>query len=248
MRILYWAILAALLSACKSSQPRLATRPDQKATSPATERFAFRYLTAKSTMVIRQGDKEMNTNADLRIVQDSAIWLSLRASVGVEGLRALLTRDSIFVYNRLEDSRIAWSMDSLARRTGVPLDYAMIQDLLIGNLPLLLAQDTQTKEEGELFVLERLLQATGGPVLIAADVDRYWRKAIELRAESQADARGVEVSYDQFRTLNRQLFPFLVSGILSLPQDGGLLNIEWTLTHQEVNLPPVTPKMPYSRK
>jgi len=45
-------------------------------------------------------DKKYNVNANLRMYRDSAIWISVNAVFGIEGLRALITKDSVKILDK----------------------------------------------------------------------------------------------------------------------------------------------------
>ncbi len=43
--------------------------------------------------------KKYDVNANLRMYKDSAIWISITAIFGIEGLRAYITKDSVKILN-----------------------------------------------------------------------------------------------------------------------------------------------------
>ena len=77
--------------------------------------------------------KKYNVNAHVRMYKDSAIWVSITGPLGIEGLRAYITTDSVKVMDKQNKSYIARSVSYLQEVTELPLDLASLQDLLIGN-------------------------------------------------------------------------------------------------------------------
>jgi Domain of unknown function (DUF4292) len=77
--------------------------------------------------------KKYNVNAHIRMYKDSAIWVSITGPLGIEGLRAYITSDSVKVMDKQNKSYIARSVSYLQEVTALPLDLASLQDLLIGN-------------------------------------------------------------------------------------------------------------------
>lgn len=72
--------------------------------------------------------------AVVRIMKDSAIWVSLSASIlNVEVYRLLITKDSVILMNTRDKEVQYRSLDYLQEVTQIPFDYKTIQDLLIGN-------------------------------------------------------------------------------------------------------------------
>lgn len=77
--------------------------------------------------------KKYNVNAHLRMYKDSVIWVSITAILGIEGLRAYITPDSIKLLDKQNKLYIARSVSYLQDVTALPLDMKSLQDLLIGN-------------------------------------------------------------------------------------------------------------------
>jgi hypothetical protein len=77
--------------------------------------------------------KKYDVNANLRMYKDSAVWISITAIFGIEGLRALITKDSVKILNKQDKVYTARSVAYLQEATQLPLDLHSLQDVLIGN-------------------------------------------------------------------------------------------------------------------
>ena len=77
--------------------------------------------------------KKYNVNAHLRMYKDSAIWISITAILGIEGLRAYITKDSVKLLDKQNKIYTARSVSYLQEVTALPLTLRSLQDLLIGN-------------------------------------------------------------------------------------------------------------------
>jgi Domain of unknown function (DUF4292) len=99
-----------------------------------TQQINFITFSAKMDVDYVGGDgKKENVNATLRMYKDSLIWISLTGLLGIEGLRAYITQDSIKVLNKLDKIYTARSVAYVQEVTGLPLDLPSMQDLIIGN-------------------------------------------------------------------------------------------------------------------
>lgn len=78
--------------------------------------------------------KQPDVTAIVRIIKDSAIWVSLTASfLNIEIYRVLITKDSVILMNK-QDREVQYrSLDYLQEVTQIPFDYKTLQDLLVGN-------------------------------------------------------------------------------------------------------------------
>lgn len=78
--------------------------------------------------------KNTNATAFIKIKKDSLIWVSLTGALGIEGFRAMLTPDSVVVMDKLEKSVARRSITSIQDIINLPVNFAAVQDLLIGNI------------------------------------------------------------------------------------------------------------------
>ena len=78
--------------------------------------------------------KQPDVIAIVRIIKDSAIWISLSLPIlNLEVYRALITKDSVILLNKQKKEVQYRSLDYLQEVTEIPFDYYTMQDLLIGN-------------------------------------------------------------------------------------------------------------------
>jgi len=78
--------------------------------------------------------KKPELTANVRIIKDSTIWISLTATfLNIEVYRVLITRDSVILLNKQDKEVQFRSLDYLQDVTEIPFDYTTLQDLLVGN-------------------------------------------------------------------------------------------------------------------
>jgi hypothetical protein len=77
--------------------------------------------------------KDNEFNAVVRIKKDSMIWVSINALLGFEAFRLLITPDSVKILDRLHKIARLRSVSYLQEQVHLPIDFAILQDLLIGN-------------------------------------------------------------------------------------------------------------------
>jgi Domain of unknown function (DUF4292) len=97
-------------------------------------RIDFITFSAKVDVDYEDGDgKKYNVTAHLRMYKDSVIWISITAILGIEGLRAYITNDSVKLLDKQNKIYTARSMAYLQEVSDLPLDLSSLQDLLLGN-------------------------------------------------------------------------------------------------------------------
>lgn len=88
--------------------------------------------------------KNPDITANVRMIKDSAIWISLSATIlGVEIYRALITPDSLFIIDKQKKEYMKRSLAYLQEVAQIPLDFANMQDILLGN-PIFMGDSIQS--------------------------------------------------------------------------------------------------------
>lgn len=95
----------------------------------------FRTFSAKIKVQYQDSrGKNQDVTANVRIVKDSAIWISITASLlSIEAYRVLVTQDSVIILKKLDKEVQYRSLDYLQEVTEIPFDFKTLQDLLVGN-------------------------------------------------------------------------------------------------------------------
>lgn len=161
----------------------------------------FLFLNAKGKAQITMNGNKQGANLALRMRRDSIIWVSASLA-GIEGVRAVLTHDSVQVLNRLEKTYFSGGYDYLSKLLNVPVSFDQMQALLLGDYMPAPAGTTPTvanEEAGRQRVtyplaevlVERLLQAGTGRVQ-------------QLKVSDAATKRNLIVDYTDFRPLDEQ--------------------------------------------
>jgi hypothetical protein len=78
--------------------------------------------------------KNQDITAVIKMIKDSAIWISLSATIlSVEVYRVLIKPDSVILLNKQEKEVQFRSLDYLQEITQIPFDFKTLQDFILGN-------------------------------------------------------------------------------------------------------------------
>lgn len=78
--------------------------------------------------------KQPNLLANVRMIKDSVIWISAIATVfNIEAFRVLITRDSVFVLDKINKKYQKRSINYLSELTEIPFNLPTLQNLIVGN-------------------------------------------------------------------------------------------------------------------
>ena len=137
-------VLTATLAGCRSKRALVRTddgdtpteRPEGGATTPRVPveadtlvRAVCQYYTANFSCTVH----DVSVSGQIRMVADSAIWVSVSKIIEVG--RGLLTPGRVQAYVKLANRSVDCGWDELWRRWGVEMDFATLQSLLLGNPP-----------------------------------------------------------------------------------------------------------------
>ncbi|MFK5857182.1 MAG: DUF4292 domain-containing protein [Bacteroidota bacterium] len=136
--LILFVTLAIFTSSCKSKKHVLKTSIKEHGFSylyakMLENQMTFDYLSAKFTLVYGQGKNTTNLRGQLRIKDDSLIWMSITPALGIEAARVLLTNDSIKFINRLNKTYFSGEYNLVDSLLNTTIDYSLLQSMLIGN-------------------------------------------------------------------------------------------------------------------
>jgi hypothetical protein len=96
-------------------------------------RIDFTTFAAKVKIEYEGKENSDQATAYIRIQKDSLIWISLTGALGIEGMRVLITKDSVKLMNKLQKTVQYRSLAYLQDLTEVPFDFYALQDIIVGN-------------------------------------------------------------------------------------------------------------------
>jgi hypothetical protein len=113
----------------------------------------FKTFNAKVRVEFEGKEGKDEATAYIRLKKDSLLWLSLRGPLGIEGFRVLITKDSITIMELQKKTVMYRSIKYLPDLTDLPLNFAALQDLIIGN-PIFIDSNiiSQQNNNDELLV------------------------------------------------------------------------------------------------
>jgi hypothetical protein len=204
-------------------------------------------FSAKVDVDYRGGDdKHYDVNATIRMHKDSLIWASVNAVLGIEAMRVLITKDSVFLLDKLNKTYTARSVDYLQEVTSLPLNLSTLQNLLIGNPVFIDSVVSYINDNNGTISLLSLGSAFKNLLTINADNNTLVHA--KLDDVDIARSRTANLSYDDYETKRGKLFS--TKRRISVAEKNKLdieLSFKQVEFDEEVNFPFSIPKN-YKRK
>jgi Domain of unknown function (DUF4292) len=169
-------------------------------------RIVYKTFTAKIKVDYEDSKgKQPDVNAYVRIIKDSLIWINIRSAfLDIDAFRILITKDSVYVVNKLDKEVQFRSIDYLQEVTEIPFDYQTVQDLLVGN-PVFLDTTIVSYKKTESSILIALAGKVFKHLLTldAAGTTLLHSKLDDLDLSRN---RTADITYGDFETKSGQLF------------------------------------------
>lgn len=148
---LFTLLLAGLLlvAGCSTGKRTVRTKPLKKSSAdyvlsrlPA---LSPEWFEGKAQIAYDDGSFSVKTTASIRMRRDSLIWISVK-KLGIELARVQITRDSVFVLNRLNNEYVAEDLSLVEREYNFPANLTMLQAIILGS-PILFIPPANLQSE-----------------------------------------------------------------------------------------------------
>ena len=127
------AVVTPVISTSDFSKPDSSQIKREVFNKVIRNKIDFTSFSAKAKVEYTANGNSNDATAYVKLLKDSVLWLSLRGPLGIEGVRVLITKDSVKVINYLENNVQLRDINYLEEVASLPFDFATLQDLLIGN-------------------------------------------------------------------------------------------------------------------
>ena len=154
-RILYLIVIIALLASCRSqkkiqkvigpkdsatvviiNEPKIDTVALVKTAIDRMNAYRINFNTFSAKIKVdyeNSKGRQPDFTANVRMKKDEVIWLSLTGTLGIEGFRVMITKDSVYIMDKLANTYTVRPLTYLQELSNIPFDFSTLQDLIIGN-------------------------------------------------------------------------------------------------------------------
>ena len=150
--------------------------------------FEFDNLETKFNVKVK-GDNNIGLKGQMRMQNDSVIWISLSLKLGIEVARVMITDDSVKFMNRTNKTYFSKSVESF------------LQDLLVGSNTLI-----NRNEKYKVTIEDNSYKLTSDKNTFLVTPKTFKVKSYQLSAIS-GQLSSVSVKYDNFQEVNGRLLP-----------------------------------------
>ena len=154
--IFIFLLLLFAASACKTA--RLAKGSNLK---PKSEKTLMKHLLenqvnadwlgARAKVTYEDESGKETFTANIRLRKDSVIWMNFK-KFSIEGARVLVTPDSIYVLDRLNNEYAIKPFEFAQKEYSLPVGFSGLQAMLLGN-PFFISEKSEASADSSHYVL-----------------------------------------------------------------------------------------------
>ena len=165
----------------------------------------FDYLTIKSKIeFIEAASGSKNASALIRLKKDSIIWFNLSGTLGIQGLRGILTQDSMKMISRVDKEYWVMNYDDLSKEFNFKIDFSIIQAMILGEMPKGMQEGETIKKEKDRFVIHQNF----GDIYIDNFISARNKKVTEVNILEVSTSNSMTLLYGDFQQVDNYFFPF----------------------------------------
>ena len=201
----------------------------------------YHTFSGRAKAKVEFGKENQDVTMHVRIQRNKAIWISITGTfLNVEGVRLLITSDSVKIMNKLQGEYIAKPFAYIHKYTGEGVSFGVLQDLLVANVSSdLLRTDQMTAA-----------QATDDVQLVGVKDDLSFQYSLNtkyrprvIRLTAIGSTQSLESYYSSFNNVTGYNFPQNQSVKINTPsfQANVILNYNKFEFNQELEMPFTVP-------
>ncbi|HMN89802.1 MAG TPA: DUF4292 domain-containing protein [Saprospiraceae bacterium] len=237
IRIITLLVLVTVLMGCGASKK--AARTDINRDNPEalfrhliTNQVKVKWFSARAKVDFADDNMSLGAVATIRMLKDSLIWVSVR-KLGFEVARAQITKDSVYVIDRLNNAYEVFDLSYLERTYSLPASLEVMQAILLGNPVFFTTTGWQSANTKEGLQLNGKNQKMDTSYLL----DDKTLALRQMRFEDARSERKVNVKLEEYNQLpdNQKFSYFRIIEMTS--RETGKVKAEIRFSQLEINIP-----------
>ena len=244
-KILCGILFACLLAACKSpsgtstSSAVIMKTEEVFFASVLEHTFQFNTLSARMKLEFSSPDNELNSRANLKMIYNDRLQLSIQPVFGIEMFRIEMNNDSIKVLDRMNKRYMIDSYDNLKRELDIDFNFQNLQALFTNQIFIPGEKDISAKHYNRFRMTKnnnsaelKIKDKNGIFYTFTADSD----EKLLSTCIGSLSSNALVWDYNDFQTISRQRFPLKMTAYLS---SGNITQgtIKLTFSSPEINTP-----------
>ncbi len=206
------------------------------------QQLDFDYLTIKSKIVFKETHKTTKATALIRMKKDSVMWFNLSGALGIQGIRGLITKDSVIILDKVNKAYYSYNFEKVSKEFNFPIDFDLIQAMIVGDMPKPITKDNSIKKNGDRYLVKQNIDR----INIVNFVNTQTMKLEEVNVTEKETDNSLKILYKDFRNVNNQGLPFSIFISLIHHNEFGQLETQLFIDHTKAEPSEKPLKFPFT--
>lgn len=233
----FWLLFISLwlFSACNTAKRAAREAPEGSADfllkTLVSNQVNAQWFSARAKIDFADGSTSMGGTANIRMIKDSLIWVSVR-KLGFEVARAKITKDSIYLIDRISNAYDIKDLSYLQKTYNVPADLSTLQAIILGN-PFFFTKKLQSERAEAGYHLF----GNGGGMDTHYWLDKKTFQLQKMQFKDEREQREVQMQLQDYQQVaqNQKFSYFRILEMNS--RDTGKVKVELKYSQLEINIP-----------
>jgi hypothetical protein len=196
-------------------------------------------MSAKARITFSSPEETRHFTSYLRLQKDSLIWMNFKKT-SIEAARLLITPDSFYLINRLDNEYMVKSLDFLVKRLALPLfetnglsPFQALQSILLGNPVFFPVKEMNARvDESRYHLFGENRELKSHYYLNGADYTLHQLSFLDSKYQRQ-----VQFLFEDYQPLDKEKNFSYFRTIKADTPENGRISFEMKLTKAELNTP-----------
>jgi len=166
--------------------------------------YAFDFLQAKARIKFDDGSINQSFTANIRIENNSTIWMSLTGPFGIEGARVMMNKDRIQIIDRLNNKYYDEEYTFIDKYLSFQTSLLFLQNLIVGNV----FQDELSKyrvlSNQDNYIINYDYNGLEAKYTVSPN---YKYRRVEM--DEKFGSRNIKMDFNDYKFIDEQLFAML---------------------------------------
>ncbi len=196
-------ISSLALFSCKSNKKALGAKHlGTPIDSVLSKETSFTYLKSKFKLHFHDAKNDVKAKVRLRLKKDSLIWVSI-TKTGFEGLRGMVTRDSIYILDRMKKIYRVSDFKTLSKNFNFEVNFDILQSMVLGNMPFRGASKSKIVQKEKYWLIKQKRKM----IDIENYVNNESRKLEQVLLTDIITNNSLRMVYEDYAAYNDKVFP-----------------------------------------
>ena len=166
--------------------------------------YEFDFLQAKARIKFDDGSINQSFTANIRLENNSTIWISLTGPFGIEGARVMMNKDRIQIIDRLNNKYYDEEYTFIDKYLSFQTNLLFLQNLIVGNV----FQDELSKykvlSDQDNYIINYDYNGLEAKYTVSPN---YKYRRVEM--DEKFGSRKIEMDFNDYKFIDEYLFAML---------------------------------------